>query len=1165
MSKKLLRTVGKVAAVVAAGLAVATGVGAIAVGATILGASVATVTTIAGVVSLGAAMLGKPSANVANAATTDRLNVTLNPRAPRAMVFGKTAMGSDLCDQEFTGTDKEYLHRFVATAAHKVNSIQQIWFDDELAWTSSGGVQSAFSGYLTVATRLEGSSANAINISSRIGSARRFTGCAYVHLRFKLTGNGQKTDSPFAQQVPTRITIVGEGIPCYDVRQDGTRGGTGSHRADDQTTWTYGAHARNPACQLATWLLGWRIQNPSTEAWRLSVGKGIPADRIDWPSFLEAANLCDESISLSAGGTEPRYRGDGIITEGDDPMQVVDAFKAAMNADLDDQDGLIRLTVFHNDLATPEADFSDADLMGEYRWTQTPTLSDSYNIVGGTFVDPSPEALYQQVEYNEARLTAPDGIDRILNVSFGLVQSQSQAERLAKQRLQRGQYGGTFSATFLATGWRVQKNSVIRLTNSSLGWTNKLFRVVETAVRFDGTVPMVLREEHADIYAWDEEEGAAVQIAEPTQYAPGDAPIPQFLNTLEEGADVTGNNVSLDTQYVGGVPAEDVIEAMDATLGDLSELTDAIEANALAIAAAEGTITDLLGDMSDAQAAILTAQGQITTLTSSVSTLNSSVTTISTAISSIEGDLASLESTVSTQGSSITTNATAISTLNSNYSTLSSTVSTLGSTVSTQGSAITTINSNLATLTTNLTATLLRTHPIDMSGGSDYYSVASTTTPPGSAAGFESDGTVQVGFAYNRTAEFLPRWNWPAVPGVTYTLQVEADAAIGSPTMALTAYTAATPMGSRDTWLSASSAQTLTSGYKRYTFKYTVPNTPSAPYVKLGVIIEAESGKSGRIRSLEIFNSTDLGALTATVTTQASALVTLESSYASLTSTVTAQGVTISENATAISSIEGDVSTVMGKWGLSIETDGVDGQPNVVGVDLFNTGSVGLFRIVNAIFQIISTTGRGLTYGDDGVLWLKGEAISVMIGDNFGTGSDLMFWIGPNPASPAACTKANAVIWFDKNGLARFGGAVNNSDFAQKTFSAGGIAAGGAFDGAFAGLSTATMVVFVGSSGSVDLSAAMGATTFGAGGMNITYKWQYSSDGTSWSDVSGASVTTTVGAGVTAATLPALAGTKSGLTAGTAAMFRIALQVNSFSGTGNRSVYTNNPATAQSF
>src|SRR5205085_349341 len=95
------------------------------------------------------------------------------------------------------------------------------------------------------------------------------------------------------------------------------------------------------------------------------------------------------------GGTESRYRCDGVWSEGDDPSTVIDMLKASMNADLDDVDGKIRLTVFKNDLASPIKDFTADDVLGEFEWTPSLKLEDVANVSSGYYTDASDTALYQ--------------------------------------------------------------------------------------------------------------------------------------------------------------------------------------------------------------------------------------------------------------------------------------------------------------------------------------------------------------------------------------------------------------------------------------------------------------------------------------------------------------------------------------------------------------------------------------------------------------------------------------------------------------------------------------------------------------------------------------------------------------------------------------------------
>lgn len=449
-----------------------------------------------------------------------RLNVTLETTTPRKAVFGTTAMNLDLRYHEASGTNQEYIDYIIAVAAHKVKSIDEIWFEEKLAWTASSGITSTYSGYLTVAVREEGNSGNTISINGGTtwGSTCRLTGCAYVHLRIKRTGADSKTESPLVNGMPSRVTIIGDGAWLYDPRLDSTvPGGSGSHRADDQATWgsyTAADDTDNPALQLLWWLLGWKIND------KLSVGCGVPPARIDLESFITAANICDESVTLATGGVQKRYRTSGTASDADDRMNVINTFLTCMNGTLRDSNGRLSLEVIKNDLADYVLDFTEEDLIGQFEWNQTRGLSDSYNKARGRYIDPSQNSLYQMVDYPEVGFDSPDGIERVMSLDLPYVEDGRRAQRIAKQALQRNQYRGTFSATFTAKAQGCVVGDIVRLTIAPLGWSNKLFRVISQEIGFDGQVPMGLVEESYDIYKWDAEDSAPVTPSAPTVYNP---------------------------------------------------------------------------------------------------------------------------------------------------------------------------------------------------------------------------------------------------------------------------------------------------------------------------------------------------------------------------------------------------------------------------------------------------------------------------------------------------------------------------------------------------------------------------------------------------------------------------------------------------------------------
>lgn len=525
---KVVRTVVSVAAIVA-GVALAIPSGGTSLLAVKLGISGMAAAALSVGLSLASSFL-RPSPRTPRSQLS-RLNVSLDPNTPRKAVFGTTAMPLDLRYHEASGTDQEFIDYIIAVAAHKVASIDEIWFEEKLAWSSSGGVTSTYSGYLTVQTRTEGTAANAITINSGTvwDSSCRLTGCAYVYLRIKRTGNVKKTESPLVQGLPSRITIVGEGAPLYDPRRDSTvPGGSGSHRANNQATWGTYAGADdydNPALQLLWFLLGWKING------KLSVGAGVPPERIDMQSFITAANICDENITLATGGTQKRYRTSGTASDQDDRMEAINAFLVCMNGTLRDNGGKLTLALLKNDLGDPVLELSDGDMLGEFAWDQTGGgLSQGNNIIRGRFIDPSNNSLYQLAEYPEVSLPSPDGIERVMTFDLPFVEDGRRAQRLAKQVLQRQQFRGQLSAEFSAKALGCDVGDIVLITLGALGFNEKPFRVISKEVRPDGRVPLSLLEESPLIYQWDRDDKAPVVARTPIVYNP-------LLNLMTQGDD----------------------------------------------------------------------------------------------------------------------------------------------------------------------------------------------------------------------------------------------------------------------------------------------------------------------------------------------------------------------------------------------------------------------------------------------------------------------------------------------------------------------------------------------------------------------------------------------------------------------------------------------------
>lgn len=588
------------AVVIGAGLILATG--GIAAGFT-LGAALGAGSGVLGLSIGGLILAGSTIATLGGAldrpkvpqVQNDRLYAQLNPREFRKTVLGQTALPVDVRHEEWEGSSQEWCRWIVGHASHGIDGVDEIWFGTEMAWSATTGVTAKYRGYFFVdAIVLEGTPANALALSNQWNGTRHLTGCAYSAWRFKTTGNSKKADSPFSGGPPSRITVIGRGAKLYDPRRDSTvPGGNGPMRADDQSTWRFVTDdgvtiGENLPLQILRVALGGRIRNPLTGEMRLATGSGVPKRRINMASFIVAANLADERVNRSAGGTEPRYHGACVLSEGDEPRTWFDMLCTACNARFRDTGGKLSIDIAHNDFAAAATDdgLTTDDVVGPHRWEPDASLEAIPNIVRGKYVDASAPSLYQLIDYPEIRIASLDGVDRILSLDLGAVESVSHAQRIGKQVLQRKQYPRTFTAPFDIRAWKYPVGALVPFTYAPLGFKRVLFRVREQELGQGGECVMTLSYEHASFYAWDADDRAPVMAADPIVYDNRNNPLILAIGDAARTAewdqvtDPTGRKPQ-DNATVGapigtkiaGRPAENVIADIDAVNADLTAVS----------------------------------------------------------------------------------------------------------------------------------------------------------------------------------------------------------------------------------------------------------------------------------------------------------------------------------------------------------------------------------------------------------------------------------------------------------------------------------------------------------------------------------------------------------------------------------------------------------------
>ena len=255
----------------------------------------------------------------------------------------------------------------------------------------------------------------------------------------------------------------------------------------------------------------------------------MPVTRIDLANFMAYANICEEAVTLAAGGTVQRYTCDLMVSTSDTHEAVITAITACMGScQLTDTDGQYQLVGGYDDTAGPKIAYSADDMMGAYEWQPSPPSRERINIVRGRYCNPT--KLYQLEDWPAVEVTGLyDGIPRVRTVELIGVTRAETAQRIAKQMLLRDQYPGRLSCAVGPRGFLVKVGSLVTLSLPTEGWNSKLFRVIDQTESHDLLFSMTLQEEAPEIYAWDEEEKPLPDDITPPGYDPADTRTPTAL------------------------------------------------------------------------------------------------------------------------------------------------------------------------------------------------------------------------------------------------------------------------------------------------------------------------------------------------------------------------------------------------------------------------------------------------------------------------------------------------------------------------------------------------------------------------------------------------------------------------------------------------------------
>lgn len=302
-------------------------------------------------------------------------------------------------------------------------------------------------------------------------------------------------------------TFVVEGALLYDWRKDSTNGGSGSHRWGTYSTYEYTA---------SPMVIGENIMRGIFwNGVHLYGGDNWPARRFDGDSWTAAANVCDENVTLAAGGTEKRYRMGAEINFGEPPLAVLDRILATCNGRMVETGGVYK--VYAGGIGASVYSFTDGEVIVTEALTgkMFPTRADIANTIAGSYVEPDNGGQTKAYgKRTKAAYVAEDrGEVRAREMNFDYIRNNRQAQRCAMLALNDNRRFMTKVVAFPSVGRKLEPGDVVTWSTSvRFGFSLKKFIVGDVTLSDNGVVLCILREADATDPDWSTSDEATFTV-----------------------------------------------------------------------------------------------------------------------------------------------------------------------------------------------------------------------------------------------------------------------------------------------------------------------------------------------------------------------------------------------------------------------------------------------------------------------------------------------------------------------------------------------------------------------------------------------------------------------------------------------------------------------------
>ena len=412
------------------------------------------------------------------------------------VIYGERLVGGTRVFIETSGTDNTYLYVALVLSEGEVNSIEEIRVDDKVVTfdgalthgtvrevaSSDGNFYKDSTSHIQIQAFLGKDDQVASSVLSTLsswGSNHKLSGICYLALRFKWNQD-----------------IFG-GIPQVQAKVKGKKIVTLASNLSEQTA----SFSTNPAFCLLDYLRNERY------------GKGIATTDIDLQSFYDASQVCVTQVTPFSGGSDINiFDCNAVIDTSKKVLDNVRDIIRGMRGYLPYVQGKYKLVI--ETTGTASVSLNEDDIIGGYALA-SPTKNSKFNRVIVSYINPDRNYQVDEVQFppiddsglasadQHATMKTADGGFLLENRSdFRTITSTYQAEEMAEIILRRSREALGLSINCNFKAYELHIGEIVNVSLTSLGFSNKAFRVITMIFNEDYTISLNLVEYQASHYTW---------------------------------------------------------------------------------------------------------------------------------------------------------------------------------------------------------------------------------------------------------------------------------------------------------------------------------------------------------------------------------------------------------------------------------------------------------------------------------------------------------------------------------------------------------------------------------------------------------------------------------------------------------------------------------------